>query len=70
MLSLIFGFFGYVKVPACAIELSKENEVFLQAAVNVEKDARLKVHWARMLMVQQSLTGFLRSGRVLATLRA
>ena len=71
-LQFIFGFFGYVKIPRAVVELSMWQEDNMADVVRRLRKGNADGHlneaiigWEKRLRVQQSLTQFLRSGRLL-----
>lgn len=67
MIAIILRFFGYVKIPREAVQLSVEQEFLIEKWLKIVVDAKLN-GWPEMFKValdaQQTLTMFLRSGRL------
>ncbi len=61
----ILAFFGYVKIPQAAVQLSFEQEVFLEKLQKLyDEKSQGNFLFAHHLKIQKTLTLFLRSGRL------
>lgn len=65
MLTVILGFFGYVKIPLDAVRLSIANEEFLKSCAVKEDDPTKRAYFNMYALGQSKLTEFLRAGRKL-----
>jgi len=66
-LQFILGWFGYVKIPIQAVQLSMGQEEAIKLIIKaIEKNGIQSNGWKKALEAQQALTKFLRSGRLLA----
>jgi len=63
MIQIVLGFFGYIKIPREAVQLSIAQEVFFEVLLKQEPDGKDIIE--RYLRGQKTLTQFLRSGRLL-----
>lgn len=66
MIKTILAFFGYVKIPTAAVQLSTMQEYYLSKCVKHESDPRGKALFNTLLNTQKTLTGFLRSGKLIS----
>lgn len=62
MIKLLLSFFGYIKVPVEAVQLSMQQELFFEKMIRMRPEA--KDAWEFYLKAQKTLTSFLRSGRL------
>jgi len=62
---LIFGLFGYVKIPKEAVCLSIAQENVLRLCIEVFEKDHPQPGFRKALEAQRTLTSFLRSGRLL-----
>ncbi|MFA6213526.1 MAG: hypothetical protein WC714_29080 [Candidatus Obscuribacterales bacterium] len=65
MIQAIMAFFGYVKIPIPVIHLSILQEEFLDRCATYTTEAELKALFTEHLKGQQTLTKFLRSGKLI-----
>lgn len=65
MIRFLLGWFGYTKVPKEAIELSMKQEDFFKKFMAVQETETGRNLLEMYLKGQQTLTSFLRSGRLL-----
>jgi len=61
----ILAFFGYIKIPLAAVQLSIMQERFLEKMIEHESSEIGKQYLQKFLVGQQVLTKFLRSGKLL-----
>jgi hypothetical protein len=63
--SYIMSYFGYVKIPLEAIQLSMAQEdAFKKIVEAIEKNGHKAVAYRKVLEAQRAMTRFLRSGRL------
>lgn len=69
IIDFIFGLFGYCKIPKEAVPLSIQSESLIEAVIKrakrVEAQKQSVEYLNMVLKGQQTLTAFLRSGRLL-----
>lgn len=65
MIKFIAALFGYCKIPLQVVQLSMMQEDFIKKLIRHESDERGKEFYKKMLIGQQAITEFLRSGKIL-----
>jgi len=65
MIQTILSYFGYSKIPLAAVQLSMMQEGFFEKMLEHETSEIGRGYLSKYLEGQKTLTGFLRSGKLL-----
>jgi len=66
MFQTFMALFGYVRIPTAVVQLSLAQEQFFDKCREYESSQKGKEHFAKHLEGQKTITGFLRSGKLIS----